>query len=163
MTAATLDRAAFVAALGAEQAGYAALCGILRAEQAGLERGDVDHVQALTERKSRQVEELARLAATRAAFLSALRLAPDPAGMDAWLASQAGAQRDALAHTWRQLLACAAEARNLNEVNGALLTLRLQHSQAALASMQAAARQHSVYGPDGQSDLRPANRDLGRA
>jgi flagella synthesis protein FlgN len=157
------DRAAFVAALGTERAGYEALCEILRAEQAGLERGDVDAVQALTERKSRQVEELTALARDRAAFLGASRLAPDPSGMETWLQTHGGAQREVLAKTWERLLACAAEARRLNEVNGALLALRLGHAQAAFATLQAAARQHSVYGPDGQNELRPANRNLGSA
>jgi flagella synthesis protein FlgN len=162
-SAAAPNRLAFVAALEAELAAYTELCELLRAEQTSLERGDVDQLQQLTELKSRQVERLATLGATRVAYLHAVQLSASPAGMQEWLASHAGAQQPALRRTWQRLLELAGEARALNELNGGLVATRLNHSQAALAALHAAGRQHLVYGPDGQNDFRAANRDLGRA
>ena len=161
--AAAPDRTTFVRALEAELVAYNGLCELLREEQASLTQGDVERLQQLTERKARQVEQLAALGATRSAYLQDLRLDADPAGMEAWLQTGAGSQRQALTQTWQNLLDAAREARILNDLNGGLLATRLNHSQSALAALHAAGRQHLVYGPDGQNDFRAANRDLGRA
>jgi flagella synthesis protein FlgN len=161
--AAAPNRAAFVAALEAELVSYTELCELLRAEQLSLERGDVDHLRQLTELKSRQVERLGVLGGARAAYLRGQQLPATPTGMEEWLRSHAGAQQPGLTRTWTRLLEIAAEARALNELNGGLVALRLNHSQAALAALHEAGRQHLVYGPDGQNDFRASNRDLGRA
>jgi flagella synthesis protein FlgN len=157
------DRAAFVAALDAELAGYGELCQLLRAEQTSLERGDIDQLQQITDLKVQQVERLAALGATRAGYLRDLQLSANPDGMQAWLRTHAGAQRSALSRTWQRLLEAASEARTLNDLNGGLVATRLNHSQAALAALHAAGRQHLVYGPDGQNEFRASNRDLGQA
>lgn len=163
MPAAVPDRTAFVAALEAELAGYGELCSVLRAEQDSLERGDVESLQQLTEIKAGQVERLAALGATRAAYLRSTQLSADPSGMEAWLRDHAGAQRRSLTLTWQRLLHVAGEARTMNDLNGGLMATRMSHNQAALAALHGAGRQQAVYGPDGQNEFRPANRDLGRA
>jgi flagellar biosynthesis protein FlgN len=144
------DRAAFAQTLGAELTAYVELCELLRAEQNSLERGDVDRLQQLTELKARQVERLATLGAARVAFLRAARLSTDTKGMEAWLESHAGTQRQDLTRIWQRLLDTAREARALNDLNGGLVSARLGHSQAALAALQGAGRPQLVYGPDGR-------------
>lgn len=51
------------------------------------------------------------------------------------------------AKTYRDLVS---EACALNEANGKLIALRLQHNQQALNVLMAAANTASTYGPDGQ-------------
>jgi flagella synthesis protein FlgN len=157
------DHSAFVAALEAELAAYDELRQLLQAEQDSLESGDVDSLQHITALKASQVERLAALGATRAAYLTSVQLSADPHGMEAWLRDRAGTQRQRLTQTWQRLLQVAAQARTLNDLNGGLMATRMHHNQAALAALQGAGRQQMVYGPDGQNDFRPANRDLGRA
>jgi flagellar biosynthesis protein FlgN len=149
-TAAASDRAAFAHSLAAELTAYIELCELLRAEQGSLERGDVDTLQQVTELKARQVERLATLGATRVALLRAAQVSTDATGMEAWLASRAGAQRQDLTRIWQKLLEAAREARALNELNGGLVSARLSHGQAALAALQGAGRPQLVYGPDGR-------------
>lgn len=57
----------------------------------------------------------------------------------------------------------AAEALALNEANGKLIALRLQHNQQALNILLAAANGAATYGPDGQQQAAIASRSLGKA
>lgn len=144
---------AFAAALQEELSAYVELCELLRAEQTSLERGEVDQLQQLTDLKARQVDRLAALGASRVAHLEACGLPANPKGMETWLRAHAGPQQRALTGTWKRLLEAAAEARTLNELNGGLVATRLNHSQAALATLHAAVRQDMIYGPDGRIRL----------
>lgn len=56
------------------------------------------------------------------------------------------------------------EACALNEANGKLIALRLQHNQQALNVLMAAANTAATYGPDGQQQQSgPGSRILGKA
>jgi flagella synthesis protein FlgN len=156
------DRAAFESSLRAELAALQAFCDTLEAEQDALLRADVDALLKLSELKTEHVERLSALAGVRAAFLRAQDLTPDRRGMAQWLA-RAPADGPGLASLWERLLAAAAQAQALNQRNGGLIGMRLQHNRAALATLQAAARRHALYRPDGQADLAGTTRDLGRA
>jgi flagella synthesis protein FlgN len=155
--------AAFAATLQAELAALAELNRILELEQECLLGTDTDTLLALSERKSRTVEQLAALAERRAALLRSAGLPPGRAGVQQWLAAQPDFQARPLREAWSKLLDAAADARVANQINGGLIGTRLGHNQAALGALQGAASHHSVYRPDGQSDLRVANRELGRA
>jgi flagella synthesis protein FlgN len=163
LQSAATDRAAFVAAIEAELNAYGELCRLLQDEQDTLQRGDAEGLQQLTERKSAHIERLAELAASRTTFLTRMQLPATPAGMDIWLRDHAGGQRESVSEAWQRLLAAAREARTLNELNGSLVTLRLNHGQAALAALHQVGSQQLFYGPDGQSQFKPAGRELGRA
>lgn len=56
----------------------------------------------------------------------------------------------------------AAEARTLNETNGKLIALRMQHNQQALSILMAAADPAVTYGPDGQPRA-SGSRSFGKA
>jgi flagella synthesis protein FlgN len=156
------DRAAFEGSLRAELAALHAFCDTLEAEQDALVRADVEALLELSGLKTEQVERLSALAGVRAAFLEAQDLTPDRRGMAQWL-TRAQGDPSGLARLWQQLLEVAAQAQALNQRNGGLIGLRLQHNHAALATLQAAARRHALYRPDGQTDLAGTSRDLGRA
>ena len=55
------------------------------------------------------------------------------------------------------------EASALNEANGKLIALRLQHNQQALNVLMAAANTAATYGPDGQQQSGLGSRILGKA
>lgn len=57
----------------------------------------------------------------------------------------------------------ASEARSLNETNGKLIALRLQHNQQALNVLMSAADAVATYGPDGQQCSAVGSRILGKA
>lgn len=158
------DRAAFVAALEAERNAFDAFVGVLEAESAALNTGDVEALITLAQSKSEKVSILSRLSESRRAFLRAAGFSPDRTGMSGWLVAHGGADGPRLSALWNTLLDHAVRAQQLNESNGALIESRLRFNQAALASLQAAARQTTYYGPDGTTRLPGSQgRDLGSA
>lgn len=133
---------------------------LLRREQSLLESAASEGLGTLAAEKSRIALELGRMAAARDQELRGINFPAGRAGMDAWAISDAGIshQRD-----WDRLLQLTAEARALNEANGKLITLHLQHNQQALTALLAAADQTATYGPDGQSKPNVGGRSLGSA
>jgi flagellar biosynthesis protein FlgN len=156
-------RSALAATLRAEHQAFGEFCQLLEAEGTCLARKDVEALLQITELKSSQVDRLAELAAARTAHLDLLQLGRGRKGMSEWLAGHAGSERAELSRLWRETIDLAAKARAMNQSNGALITARLAHNQAALAALQSAARAHSLYGPDGQPSIAAGNRELGRA
>ncbi len=135
---------------------------LLKTEQATLVEGNADGLAALIETKSGLAAHLTDSAQRREAALAAAQMPAGRAGMEAWLAAlpaNATATKE-----WHELLALAAEARSLNELNGKLIGTRLQHNQQALAALMSATERAMTYGPDGQTLARPGGgRMLGSA
>lgn len=132
---------------------------LLERESQILKDGDTEALPALAEEKNRILRDLSALADRRNALLAEMRLAPDKAGMEAWLAGfkeAAPARRH-----WQQLLERTVRAREINRLNGALITARLQHNQKALQVLLGAADQAALYGPDGQALSGRGGRSLG--
>lgn len=130
---------------------------LLRSEQSLLSQGKLDALPSVAEKKSAFAGRLGGLSRKREELLAAEACA---GRMDAWLAKPGnGGRKDA----WQQVLALAAEAKNLNETNGKLIALRFQHNQQALAVLMAAANQAMTYGPDGQQRPPGGGRNLGSA
>jgi flagella synthesis protein FlgN len=158
-----MDRAQFVASLRAERAAFGEFCQILEAEQASLQRADVEALTQITRIKSHQVDRLAELAAVRTRYLDSQGLSAGREGISDWLAKLTGGEGRDATTVWRELVDFAARARQLNDSNGTLITARMSHNQAALAALQSAARANSLYGPDGQASVVAGNRKLGSA
>jgi flagella synthesis protein FlgN len=154
---------ALLSGLQAELSEFQELRQTLLAEQDCLLRADADGLHQLVEIKFRQIERLNALAAQRAGYLDSLQLASDRRGMEKWLATHAGADRQSASALWQAVLEAAARARALNDSNGGLIGVRLNHNQAALAALQSAASSLSIYGPDGQPQSPAGQRDLGQA
>jgi flagella synthesis protein FlgN len=131
---------------------------LLRREQSLLAEGASEALSALAEEKARAAGQLNGLAESRETQLAALKLPAGRAGMEAWAGSADGAPYRA---NWHQLLQLAAEARALNEGNGKLIALHLQHYQQGLTVLMAALDQAATYGPDGQQRTGLSGRSLG--
>ena len=137
--------------IGEENQTVEAFIALLREEQALLSSGeaaDLDRLPALIARKDAVAETLNRLAERRNAALTSLGLSPDRNGIEAWLAGRP--QDTALHNRWQDTLRLAAEARELNRLNGELIAQRLQHNSRALDILQSGGRAPDLYGPDGQ-------------
>lgn len=132
---------------------------LLEREQELLAGGATELLTALSAEKSGTARELSRLAAERDGELSRLGHAPGRDGMEAWTGAAGSNSRD----NWLRLLDLAAQARALNEANGKLIGLQLQHNQQALNILMSAVDQAVTYGPDGQQKPGGGGRSLGSA
>lgn len=142
----------FVAGLQDEQIALADFTSLLQAEQDALVEGDADRVAELANDKAAQIRLLNQLGELRSRHLAAHDLNGNAEGMLIWLSRnpEFGA---AVREIWRELLAQAETARQINHSNGLLIESRLQQNRMTLAVLQNAAAADGVYRPDGQ--LRP--------
>jgi flagellar biosynthesis/type III secretory pathway chaperone len=141
--------AAFLAALRDEHRTLIAFTNLLQAEQNALIAGDADKVAALAGDKAAQIESLAQFNEQRNLQLAAQGLAATALGMQAWLDRHPGVNKEA-ASAWRQLLAQAEAARQLNHHNGVLIENKLQQNRIKLAALQTTGASDSVYHADGR-------------
>jgi flagellar biosynthesis protein FlgN len=144
--------AAFAAGLQDEQAALIAFTGLLQAEQDALVQGDTDRLAQLAADKAAKIELLSHLGELRSRHLAAQNLSGNAEGMLSWLNRNPGFAT-AVGKIWRELLAQAETARQINQSNGLLIESRLQQNRLKLAVLQTAAGTDGVYRSDGQ--LRP--------
>ncbi len=147
-------------ALGEEIARLREFISLLRDEQELLKRNGGEELLTLIDTKNALANTLGELAQTREKWLRTAGLPPGRPGMDAWLDKNAS-EIDRQAWSW--LCELAAEARDLNALNGKLIGLHMQHNQQALAALMAAADKATTYGPDGQQQSGVGSRILGKA
>ena len=135
--------------IAAEAGVVSAFVLLLKQEQEALKLGEVDVLSEIIERKSAAVSELAPLSTARNAALANAGLASDRAGIDAWLQKQPNDK--AVRQNWGNLQVLAAEAKELNRVNGELIGLRIRHNADLLESLLSQANRQDLYSADGQT------------
>lgn len=146
--------------LAAEISQVRAFIDLMKREQTFLKQGETEALLPLIERKNELSHLLAERARSREADLNHLGFPPGRPGMDAWLNRAGdGSLRDA----WQTLLELAAEARDINTVNGKLIGLHMSHHQQAFETLMRAADRAMTYGPDGQQQTGLGGRFLGSA
>jgi len=138
------------ATLPAEHERLAALVELMKQEQQLLMAADADALAELTPRKVDLVQELAQLSRQRHAVLGGMGFEATENGMDAWMVSHADAPTRA---GWSALLASAAEAKELNRVNGLLINRQLAHNGTVLQALRTptGAAESTLYGAKGQT------------
>lgn len=149
-----------IARLGEELAKVREFITLLKREQELLARADTDSLLPLVATKSDLSLQLADLSKSRESALQQRQLPAGRAGIDLWF-DQGGTPADR--HNWQQLLELAAQARALNETNGKLINLHMQHNQQAFNVLMVAANRAMIYGPDGQQKPGTGGRILGTA
>lgn len=149
-----------LARLGDELAKLKEFVALLEREQELLARADTDALLPLIEAKSTLAGELAEFSLARETQLQALQLSAGRAGVQAWLEKTGNAAERG---NWQALLDLAAKLRALNETNGKLIALHMQHNQQAFNALMAAANRAMTYGPDGQQQTGLGGRILGKA
>ena len=128
----------------------------LELEQRQLANVDgADSLQATVAAKNLLVAKMTSLAERRHKALAACGFAPSEAGMRAWLE-----QSPASSTLWNELLVAARRARDLNQTNGMLINTHMARTRSALSVLQQKPAGSTVYGPDGQQDMRGSGRTL---
>lgn len=142
-------------ALQAERQATARFVDVLRREQQALGSGNADELDAVTPEKARMAEELSRYVRSRRAHLIRLGHTPDVQGMRAWAACHPDSAK--AAGLWESLRALAGQARALNDTNGMLIEMRLQHCERSLAALNEACGRTTLYGRHGHTITEPAS------
>ena len=133
---------------------------VLQREQAALTEGHADSLMALAEQKVVYAEQLAALNLDRDILLRAAGLADGIGGMQAW--RSLGNLPTKTQNDLASVIELARESRQL-DLNGKLVSERMQHNQQALNVLLSAVKQSALYGPDGQTQVGPTGRTLGSA
>ena len=144
------DITAYLSNLAEEHSVLARLVDLLRSEQDALVRGDADRVASIEEPKTHCIAALRAHAQERRALLLAGGESPDGEGMRHWTEEQ-GRAEPRLARRWREFLALARVADQVNRANGTLIAARLRATQQALTTMFGAAGIPGAYGADGNA------------
>lgn len=131
---------------------------LLRREQTHLIDADVDALAGLTEEKATAAAQMSDLAKRRHSMLAAAGFEATESGMQAWLKSPAATEGDR--QSWNGLLELAQSAKELNRVNGLLISQHMGRNQAALNVLQGGSGNGSFYGPNGQSTTKIGSRRL---
>lgn len=152
-----------IANIKAEIEGFAAFCDILQTEQETLIHGEIDQLLSLAKLKSEKVVLLAQLAEARNRFLAGQNLLPDQNGMEILIKmGQFPDPNGDISKSWGKLIDLAKKAQHLNEVNGVMIETKLGNNQQALAVLQSATNQATLYGPDGKTHSAGTGRPLGK-
>ncbi|WP_413436815.1 flagella synthesis protein FlgN [Sulfuriferula sp. GW1] len=133
------------------------LLGFIRQEQALLLEANIDGMHAITVEKAGAVARMTELVNARLQALAAAGYPQNDAGMQAWLSSQTTGEAAA---TWAELLALTHTAKEANRINGLLINTHLTRNQVALNVLHGADQRTGFYGPDGQSKVSIAARNL---
>ena len=136
--------------LSEELALIQALVALMKQEQQLLVAADTDALNTLIPQKDQWIAQLGALARQRHHQLELAGFAPRDADMPIWL----GSAKDAnAAMAWQELLVATREAKELNRVNGMLISKQLTHNQALINAMRtpSTASDSGVYGPSGQA------------
>lgn len=131
---------------------------LLEREEALLVAGETDALLALTREKSESYHQLQRQHDTRTLLLGREGLENTAASLRALCR----AMPETLSR-WDEILSLASEARSRNEINGKLITERMQHNQAALSVLLSAADQPQLYDAEGAARPTGRGRHLGSA
>lgn len=124
------------------------LLALLNVEQSNLVKADVDAVEAILEKKSLLLQQLNLAARARYDTLAANGFMASEAGMDAWVQSQG---KQSIAQAWAKFQLALIQAKELNRLNGILITKHFNRNQELLNHLQGKAGSDSVYGRDGQA------------
>lgn len=120
---------------------------LLKDEQQHLVAADTDALIGLTEQKTAFVTRMSEASSRRANAFAANNVGTTATAVQTWLARVDAKTSGA----WNELMAVAAQARELNRTNGLLIAHHLTNNQHALQVLQGNANVGRFYGPDGQS------------
>ena len=124
---------------------------VLQEEQSQLLSTSIDDLESLVARKTALVAELSQQTKKRNENLRLAGYEPNFAGMTAWLESSKN-HPDAirLEKSWSELVSISQSAKELNRLNGMLISSHMIRNQQALSILQGSRPNEGMYGPDGQ-------------
>jgi len=124
---------------------------LLQEEQSQLLTTSIEALEPLVTRKAALVAELTQYTRVRHENLKKAGYEPNLAGMNAWLENTRD-QADAikLEKSWGELVSITQSAKELNRLNGMLISTHMVRNQQALTILQGNKPNEGMYGPDGQ-------------
>lgn len=136
--------------IAAEHQHLDALVALMKQEQQSLVTLDADELASLTTQKNALLASLSNLSQQRHAALRAAGCEGSEAGMEPWLAA---GDHGGVREQWQRMLDVAREAKELNRVNGMLITKQLAHNQGVLNALRTPtnAPTGAIYGASGQT------------
>jgi len=138
----------FVAAIYNEKRIVNLFVEVLKKEEIALTHGQIDELDLLVSEKAQLVEQLEELEKNREQYLLSFGCTPDKNGMHSWLSKQEDMELQAV---WNELIEMAKIAKQVNQVNGQMISTQQLYNQRAYLSLQSAAGNISLYGPKGQA------------
>lgn len=129
-----------------ELAAARALQAILEEEQRCLISTHIDELVSVTERKTALIAQVSGVSALRIEAFNAQGIEAGPS-VQAYLL----AISPVTLQIWKELMAVAAEAKELNSTNGLLIARQMTNGETALHILRGSASTGHFYGPDGQS------------
>lgn len=124
------------------------LLALLEREQTHLVKADVDAIEAILEEKSTLLQQMNLTVRSRYDALKANGFDDNEAGMDAWVQLQG---KQSMSTAWAKFQKTLAEAKEMNRLNGMLISKNFNRNQELLNHLQGNAGSDSVYGRDGQA------------
>ncbi|MGF6440460.1 flagella synthesis protein FlgN [Paraburkholderia youngii] len=122
------------------------LASLLELERKALaSSGQTPLLQAVIDRKSETLKNLAALELRRDEALRALGYPAGRAGLE-----RIARQDRRVGDTWARLKACIERVRRASELNAALVTIRMDSNNRAFESLQPTPPRADFYGPDGR-------------
>lgn len=147
-----------LAALSEERAAVREFVELLQREQLLLTENDIEPLLPLAEKKSANAVRLNQLSEACRRLLEKISPKLDNGEIEAWM--KAGCT-EALS-MWREVRTLAGQAKQLNNVNGELIQMKLRHNQQAFTALSGAVNQANLYGANGQASFSPGSgRSLG--
>lgn len=137
-------RAEFVSDLQLEQDAIVDFITILKQEQNALVNGKVEDLDFFASQKNQLIRKLTAFADKRDQYLIKKGLNRDARVIQNFLNSEENV-------IWNELLRLTKIVQQLNQINGTIITTRLQQTQQALSALQNAAGTVSLYNPKGQT------------
>ncbi len=137
-----------VAAIDKEKSIVALFVEVLKKEEDALIHGCIDDLDTLVSEKVQLAEQLEALAELRIQYLLSQGYSSDKNGMQSWLSKQTNVNVQAV---WNELVELATTAKQINQVNGQVISAQQSHNQRAYHALQSAAGNVSLYGPKGQT------------
>ena len=131
---------------------------LLRREQGFLTENDIEPLLILAEQKSAHAVKLNALSDLCRQQLTKISPALNNAEIEAWFKKNS---TEGLA-MWQEVRVLAEQAKQINNVNGELIQMKLRNNQQTFAALSRAVSQANLYGADGQTSYSPGSgRSLG--
>lgn len=121
---------------------------LLAREQSSLVMVDVDKMEALMEEKSELLQQINLTAKSRYAVLATMGFEQNESGMTAWLKNQ---KKPALNVAWDKFQKSISQAKEMNRLNGMLISKHFNRNQQLLNHLQGNAGAGDVYSKSGQA------------
>ena len=120
----------------------------LESEQAALVVADIDTIESLIDKRLILLQELSVTAKNRYDALAAHGYEPNEKGMTLWLKSQSNV---ALTNAWADFQKSLLQAKEMNRLNGVLISKHFNRNQQVLNQLQGNANTADTYSKHGQT------------